>query len=417
MTTKHTMSPEIAAVNGFNAYAGNVSGARQQMLGGNLTQNNVIYAPNQKRHRSGLEEEFAKGCWSLEFDDDSTVIDIIPRFTSRVYGESFDLNPLDIVIVEQASTGLLHYISLPRYHSMHQQYGFTYAYDDEVYGSIRKGARFGKGTQIARSPGVTEDGEWMAGRQVNVAVINDPAGIEDGILIRETCAQWLRARGIEKRIGTCGRKQYPINSYGKKGEFKIFPDIGETIDTNGLLFALRPFDERLDPIYMTENRLKSTIYNFDHPTFCQPQARSEHTTIDPQQARVIDIRVFHNPAITNPKVPPHMSEQLRKYYEADRQFYLKIIKTCLGRDGNKGWSKLAARLTPELNTLVTYGIGICGDLLAKEGLWDKSRISELQLPTSYRGEELDEWRWEITFEYLSPIGVGVKLTDLAGKSL
>ena len=416
MSDKRKMSPEIAAVNGYNIYSECVSGARQAMLSGNLSQNNVIYAPTRNRHRSGLENEFAKGCWALEFEDDSTVIEVIPRFTSRVYGESFDLNPLDIVIIEQASTGLLHYLSLPRYHSMHPQYGFSYTYDDEVYGNIRKGARFSKGTKVARSPGVTEDGDWMAGREVNVAVVTHAAGIEDGILIREGCANWLRARGIEKRIGTCGRKHYPINSYGKKGEFKIFPDIGETIDTNGLLFALRPFDERLDPIYMTENRLKSTIYNFDKPTFCQPQARSDITSIDPEQARVIDIKVFHNAAIKNPKVPPHMTEQLQKYLDADKQFYLKIIKACLGRDGAHGWSKLAGKLTPELNTLVTYGIRVCGDLLVKEGLWNKKLIHELQLPASYRGEELDEWRWEITFEYLSPIGVGPKVTDVAGSA-
>lgn len=414
MTKKYSMSPETSAINGFNAYAPSVSGARQQMMGGNLTQNNVIVQPTRKRHRSGLESEFAKGCWYLEFDDDVTIIDIIPQYSSRVYGERFDLNPMDVVIFEKASTGQLDCISLPRYHSMHMQYGFSYVYDEEVYSSIQKGARFKKGTKVARSPGVTEDGEWMAGRQVNIAVVTHAAGIEDGIMVSESCADGLRARGIEKRSGSCGRKYYPTNMYGKNGEYKIFPDIGEVVDTNGLMFAVRAFDETLDPIYMTENRLKQTIYNVDRTTFCQPQARTDNASVLPSYARVIDVRIFHNDTVSKPRVPEFMVEQPRKYWEATRQFYLRIIKTCLGRDGIRGWDLLAGRCTERLNAMITYGIGYCGDILVKEGLWDKRLINELRLPKHFRGERSDEWRWEITFEYLSPIGVGPKVTDLSG---
>lgn len=419
MTKKYKMTPELAAVNGFYSYSGNVSGARQQMLGSNLTQNNVVYKPTRKRHRSGLEDEYSKGCWFLEFEEDSIVQEVIPRFTSRVYGDRFDLNPLDIVIVEQADTNKLDYIALPRYHSIHQQYGFSYVYDQDIYSNISKGARFKKGTKVGRSPGVTEDGEWMAGRQLNVAVVTTPAGIEDGLLIREGAADWLRARGIERRTGSCGRKHYPINLNGRAGEYKVLPDIGDYVEPNGLLFATRPFDETLDPIYMMDNRLRTPIYNVDRTIFCQPQARSSETgrnlEIDngPKRARVIDIKVFHNEGGKS-NLPPFMTEQLRKYWDADRRFYLKIIKTCLGRQGVRGWEGLEKRVTPRLNNLIRYGIGIAGDLLVEEGLWNPSDKRELQLQKSYRGEPLDEWQWEVVFEYLSPIGIGPKLTPLEG---
>lgn len=418
MTDRFRMSPEVAAVNGFNPYSPCVSGARQQMLGGNLTQNNVIHAPTRKRQRSGLENEFSKGCWYLDFREDSIVREVIPRFTSRVYGDKFDLNPLDIVIVEEADTNKLDYISLPRYHSMHQQYGFSYTYDQEVYARIQKGARFAGGTKVARSPGVTEDGEWMAGRELNVAMITHAAGIEDGIMVSESCADLLRARGIERRTGSCGYKHYPINYYGGAGgEYKIFPEIGEYVEANGLLFATRPFDESLDAIYMMENRLKEPIYNVDRTTFCQPQARSGDTgptnSTEPRRARVIDIQVRYN-SHARSNVPSFMTEQLRKYWEADRHFYLKIIKTCLGREGIRGWDSLKTRATPRLNELIRYGIGICGDLLIEEGLLSPKDRRDINLPKTMRGEPLDEWSWEIIFEYLSPIGVGPKLTPLEG---
>lgn len=409
----YRMSPELAAVNGFNPYAPCVSGSRQQMLGGNLTQNNVIDSPRRKRHRGGLENEYSKGCWFLEFEDDSIIIERIPRFTARQYGDNFDLNPLDIVIFERASDNKLDYISLHKYHSLHPQYGFNYVYDNEVSARIQKGQRFKAGTKVARSPGVTEDGEWMAGRPLNVATVTHAAGIEDGIMIRESAADLVRARGIERRSGYCGRTHYPCNLYGKKGEYKIFPDIGEVVDTNGLLFATRPFDDTLDPIYMMENRLKTPIYNVDRTIFCQPQARSETTTIDPSRTRIIDIQVRHNDHARS-NVPHFMTEQLRKYWEADRKFYLKIIKTCLGRDGIRGWEGLENRISTRLNQLITYGIGIAGELLIEEGLWYAKDRKDLTLPKTNRGEPLDEWEWDIVFEYMSPIGVGPKFTDLSG---
>lgn len=392
------MRVELSAINGLNPLSPCVSGARQQMLGSFLTQNNVIAEPNRMRFRGGLEKEAAKGTWDLRFEENSTVIARIPRYSSRVYGTEFDLNPMDIVIVELEETGQLDYIELPRYHCMHQQYGFAYKYNEDEYARIRRNERFKKDTVIARSPAVTEDGDWMPGRNVNVIQMTHPAGIEDGFLMSESCAKAMRVRGIESRVGTCGKKYYPIDTYGKQGEFKIFPDIGDYIDSTGLLFALRPYDDILDSIYMTGNRLKTPIYNLDRPTFGQPNAR------------VIDIEVFHNEKASNPNMPDSMTEQLRKYYDADRHFYLEIIKTCLGRHGIAGWDKM--RLTNRLNILITYGIGICGDLLVKEGLWNRKDQAELQLPKSYRGEPLDEWRFKITYEYLSDIDVGPKFTCL-----
>lgn len=395
------MTPELAAINGFNPMGACVSGSRQQMIGSYLTQNNVIDGPTRKRQQSGLEREFARGAWDVRIKDDCTVVKVIPRFSRRTYGIDFELNPLDIVIVEREEDGVLDYISIPRYHCMHQQYGFAYDYVDENYSRLASNKRFRKNTIIAKSPAVTDDGEWMGGREVNVLQMSHPAGIEDGIWMSESAAKNMRVRGIETRTGSCGRRHYPVNRYGKSGEFKIFPDIGDYIDSTGLLFALRPHDEVLDAVYMSRNRLKEPIYNLDRPTFAQPDAR------------VIDIRVFHNDRASSPGVPESMSEQLRKYYEADRMFYLEIIKTCLGRDGAFGWDKM--RISEELNILLTYGIGICGDLLVKEGLWNKKQIQELQLPKRYRGELLDEWRFEITYEYLNDINIGPKFSDLHGK--
>ncbi len=396
------MTPEVAAINGFNPINACVSGSRQQMLGSYLTQNNVIAEPTLKRHKSGLEREFAKGSWNVDVKDDCTIVKVIPRFSRRTYGVDFELNPLDIVIVERESDGVLDYIEIPRYHCMHQQYGFAYDYVEENYSRVASNKRFRKGTVLAKSPAVADNGEWMAGREVNVVQMTHPAGIEDGLLMSESCAKAMRVRGIESRTGSCGRRHYPVNRYGKGDEFKIFPDIGDKIDSTGLLFALRPHDQVLDAVYMSKNRLKEPIYNLDRPTFAQPNAR------------VIDIRVFHNDRASSPGIPDSMSEQLRKYYEADRMFYLEIIKTCLGRDGIMGWDKM--RISEELNILITYGIGICGDLLVKEGLWSKKSASELQLPSRYRGELLDEWRFEITYEYLNDIDVGPKFSDFMGSS-
>lgn len=396
----YIIPPEMAPINSVNPWFTCVSPARQVMATGNLSQANVIAGATRKRQRCMLEKEYAKGTFKHEFVNDVRVLALISRFNDLRGGSKFLLNPTDVVIVEDYETSQMDIIELTKFHIKHQHYGFRFKFNEDVYNRIHKGQVFRAGTVIATSPNVTDDGDYMYGRETNVCMISDPAGIEDGIAYSRSYSEKLRTTGYESRTFTCGRNFYPINSYGNVDEYKPIPDIGEMIHSNGLVCAMRPYDEVMDAIYMTRRKLFKPVYGMDVPIFGIPDAK------------VVDIRVMHNPQVRNSKLPQAMKEQFLRYYEADKQFYMEIIRVCLQRTG-RGLQE-NADLSPRLREVLYNAIVYCGEDLVKEGLWPKADLDCLRAQRLYRGEPLDEFQVEIIYEYLTPMGDGIKATDVAG---
>lgn len=397
---QYDIPPEVVPVGGLNPWYPFVSSARQVMFTGQLAQANVLDGRTRKRQQSGLEREIAKATVKHQFDRDVVILACIPRFNSLVYGESFAINPMDVVIFEDYETRQMDMIELPRFHVMHQHYGFRYDFDEEVYNKLTKGTRFPKGTVIAKSPNVTEDGDYMYGLETNVCRLSLPDVIEDGVLMSRSYAERIRATGFESRIITFGRSHYPINAYGNAEVYKPFPDVGEKINTNGLICALRPYDVQFDAVYMSRKKLLKPVYGLDIPTYGVPDAT------------VVDIRVLHNDRIPNPRTPVQMTEQLRKYHDADKRFYAEVIRTCLQRNGRI--LSESTNLSHRLWNLLYQAIGFCGEYLVEEGLWSANDAQILRAQKQYRGERLDEYRVEITFEYKTAMGEGPKVSDISG---
>lgn len=397
---RYTIPPEMVPISGLNSQFKCVSGARQAMFTGNLSQVLIVDGRTRKRQQTGLEREIAKATFNHQFPREAVVLAIIPRFTSRNFGDKFQINPFDLVIYEDWETKELDVVELSKFHVMHQHYGFEFEYDQDVYDAIVKGKRFKAGTVIARSPAVTDDGDYMYGLETNVCMISDPAGTEDGVKISQSYAKRIRSTGFESRIARFGGSHYPINWNGNLEEYKPIPDIGDFIQSNGLICASRPFDPKYDPVYMTRTKLLKPQYGLDTPLYGVPNAQ------------VVDIRVLHNDRLSSPKLPKEMTKQFLKYYEADQEFYTKIVKTCLCRKGNFLADDVA--MSPRLRILLYEAIARSGERLLEEGIWPKSKADQLRVRTKYRGEILDEFRVEIIYQYKTSVGEGPKVTDQSG---
>lgn len=396
--------PEMVPISGTTPLFHNVAGARQAMFTGNQDQRLVTDGLTRKRQRSGLNRESAKGTFSHTFPTDCVVLAVIPRFQGEKFGEDFALNPKDIVIYEDYRTEQLGYIELTKFHVMHQHYGFEFKFDKELYERLKTEHRpkVKAETVIATSPAITEDGDYMDCMEVNVIRMSDPAVTEDAIKISRTFAERMRSTAFETRTFDFGKSHYPINTYGNSQHYRIFPDIGERIQSNGLICALRPFDPKLDAVYMAEKRLFKPVYNLDILTYGK------------QDAEVVDIRVYHNPHAPNKRLPEAMTRQLRKYYDADRRFYTAIAKACCARRGGVIRETDDIDMTPELRVLLNYAIAFAGDQLIEEGIVDKKYVDILRAKTNYRGSTMDEYQVDITYRYKTSIGDGPKLSDEFG---
>ena len=396
--------PEMVPISGTNALFHNVAGARQAMFTGNQDQRLVTDGLDRKRIQSGLDRETAKGTFSHTFPTDVVVLKVIPRFQGEKFGEDFALNPKDIVIYEDYETEKLGYVELTKFHVMHQHYGFEFKFDEKVYEKLKTEhrPRFPAGTHIARSPAITPDGDYMTCMEANVIRMSDPAVTEDAIKISRSFANKMRSTAFETRIFEFGRSHYPINFYGNDEQYCPIPDIGQRIQSNGMICALRPFDDKLDPVYMTQKRLFKPVYNLDIPVYGKVDAE------------VVDIVVYHNPHAPNKRVPDAMTAQLRKYYEADRRFYTEIVRTCLARRGGKIREMEDVNMTDALRILLDKAVRFAGDMLVDEGLVSREYLDILRARTNFRGSTMDEYRVEITFRYKTDIGDGPKLSDEYG---
>lgn len=393
--------PEMAPISGISPLFKYTSPPRKVMLGGNLTQTNVVVGATRKRLRSGFEREHAKGTYKHMFDRDSIVLAVIPRFTAGVLNNKRAKNPMDLVIIEDFQTKQLSCITLNKYHIMHQHYGFNYNFDEDVLDKLHTpGAKFEAGSIIANSPNVTPDGDYMLGLEANIVFNTDPVGSEDGIGMSRSFAGRISTSGFETRTFSCGRTHYPINWNGNSETYKAIPDIGDTIRSNGLIAAFRPFNPILDPVYMTARKLMTPAYGMDVLLY------------GIAGARVVDVKVLHNERNSDDGLPNEFTDQLRKYYEAEKEYYMKVLKTVMQRTGKR--LSDTVDLHPDLWEVVHDAIKYCGMDLVKAGLWSQEDSARLQNPRAYRGESLDEWRVEITFEYSTEIAEGPKLTNMSG---
>jgi hypothetical protein len=398
------LHPELMSLYGLNPFIRHISASRAAMFTGNLAQMVVIKEPTRKKIMGGMERAFGEATFSIEFDDDVKILDVIPRFGGTAGMNRIRHSPQTAIIYENYRTNEIGVVMLSDYHIAHQHFGTEYKRNRDVVEQLRKDAFVAKGTKLTQSPAIDEYGNYMYGRETNVLMASDVAGTEDGVKARRGYLEKLAPTGFEKRVFEFGREFYPINQSSDPNVYKIFPDIGEKVNSTGLLVALRRYDPISAVANMTVEALQQPDYIFDRKRFVQH--------ID---AEVVDIKVERNTSINIPPLPVGMDDQLFKYYNADTEFYRKIFDVWKRLRKSCADLRMELRLEPEFGRLVYEAIGRLGADYAKpDGGMSRSADDNQKVEKVYRGVKLDAWRVEITFKYLSIPNKGYKITDIHG---
>lgn len=391
--------PELMSSSGLNAFHAHVSSPRGAMFTGNLGQYLPVSGATRRFIQTGMEREFAKGTFSLKFDCDAEIIKVIHRYP-RTAGEGMiKYNPHSIVIYEDVLTKEVNVLELPKHHCTHQHFGFEYKYSG-LENQFATGQMFEKGTKIADSPLVDANGDFMFGLETNVAFMSDPAVIEDGVKVSESFIKRCVPNTYQTRVIMFGVNDYPINLYGNERVFKAFPDIGEKIHSHGLLFALREYDEVLGVVNMTPSALCTPDYFFDHRIYGDADAT------------VVDIKVECNTNLSIPPTPFGMEDQLMKYYNADTEYYRKILDVYHELRMLRGEDLC---LAPAFHALVVKALNRIGlDYRPKQKPTWRERLDTTKVTSTYRGMNIPHWRVEITFRSQSVPNIGFKVTDCMG---
>lgn len=380
---------DYLASGGMNPWAQHDSSSRVQMIGGHLSQALVINGCSTRRCLTGIEREFGRHTFSIKVPADIEVIRVIERYPKTLSIGAIRENPVTIVVYEDVETKRVGILTIPRFSCKHQHFGFKYNFNQRALQKLHQGSNIAGGTIIADSPAVDELGNYRMGVETEIAFMSVPGIIEDGVIVSRAYVEKLKSKGFESRVAGWGSNWYPLNLYGTETEYKPFPDIGENIRDDGLLFALRRYDENdlLGPVEMTPAALREPDYTFDKLTYAEPGAR------------VVDVLVHHEVKNSPPPTPVGMEGQTMRYYEATVKFYNTLLETY---NELKKRRKESLDITPEFHRLLV------------EALSYRPEAGKQKATLMIQRQPLDDWRVEVRFEYDVVPDVGFKLTDFHG---
>lgn len=381
---------DLLGVNAMDPYFENSSGPRKAMFSTQIGQAPIVDGNTPRRIFTGVETQYAEDTFDVKLPCDATILKVIHKFPLGMGRDVIRHNPTTVVIYEDyydphKTIGVL---VVEDYLSLHQDFGFQLKKDPKVWDELAPGAMMEKDTRLARSPAVRENGQYGLGLEAEVAFMAMPGTIEDGFVVSESFLERMTPRTYNTAVGNWGRKAFPLNLYGDENHYKPFPDIGDTIREDGLVFALREIDEDLGVAEMTPRALREVDFAFDKPFFGKPGAR------------IVDVNVYHDDRLNPSNTPVGMDTQARKYYDALVTFYQSLVDEYQRLHRRRGSS---LRITPEFNRLLVEAqmfLPVAGD--------------RRKLTRMYRLEQLDEWRVEVTYEKKLDSNMGFKFTDMHG---
>lgn len=399
------LRPEFLSINSLNPWPGHDSSSRGTMFSSSHAgQCLQIKGATPRRCQTGTEREFGRFTFKIKAPCDMNILKVIPKYPQRLGVDRIKENPSTLVIYENIKTKEIGFIDLIRFSTatdnLHQHFGFRYKFT-EAENLLYQGAKIEKGTVIADSPAIDKYGNYRYGAETNVAFMSVPGIIEDGIVVSESYLDRIATTGFEKRTASWGKQFYPLNLYGDNETYKPFPDIGDRIRDDGLLFALRPYDELLGPVEMNPAALQEPDYIFDKLVYGVPGAK------------VADVTVHHDDTQRTEPTPAGMEVQTGKYLEALTKYYDDILDLHADLVIRRG---KGVKTTPEFHRLIVEAISDRGprDNPYLKKLGRRTETTKRKVQKMHRRVPLDDWRVEIAFEYEVIPTIGYKLTDCHG---
>lgn len=384
------LSQKLTTVLGLTSFDQFNSASRKQMFSSHISQALVIKGATEKSIQSGMEQEYGKYTFSKTLPVNANIINVIPRYPQTLDAGSIAHNPETLVIYEDDATKEVGIIKITDFHSNHPYFGFAYKNTPDRH-RLRKGVSLPAGTVLQQSPSMNAQGNYMYGRECNVAFMSVPGVAEDGIVISRDVLPHFSFKTYERRVVEWGAKFFPLNMYGDSKNYKPFPDIGEEVRPDGVLMALRSYDEDFAPTEVSVNSTQRLDNVFDRSTYTS------------SSGRIKDIRVLHDEESSIPTTPIGMEGQAMKYDMARRRYYQQIIDAYESYKRNLGEN---LNISKEFHALVETAYSVIG-IRGQNNETDR-------VVKTYRGIPLDDWRLEFVIEYDITPNIGFKLTDQYG---
>ena len=297
------------------------SGPRKIMNGTHQTHTLVLTQSDVPYVSTGFENAYGdKSSSILKADMGYNVIGKIERFTQAREHNYY-------LVLENPDTKTIHVVERISY--KHKTEGYGYLYNNNIIDGYEVGSYIPKDTVIRRSIGFDKFGNKTNGVNLNIAYMALDDNMEDSVIVSDTCAKKLCAPLIRRVKVILNDNDIPLNLYGDDDNYKVFPDIGESIQ-NGVLLA-----------YRRENKEES-IYSQAISRLRQTEMSDTKITVN---GVVIDIRLRCN---NKEELQTGQYNQQLLYYYNDRIRMRNSILSLIGPYVARGY-----KLTYAANELFT----------------------------------------------------------------
>lgn len=396
------LRPELLQSQSMVSLAPYVTGSRSAMQASEIGQAPPIANAEIKLIQSGMEREYGKYTSMVKMPVDAVVERVVRPFRSGLLEDHGSQS--QYVIYQDFSAATNQYIGhatptygvveIPSFCQNHHVLGFDYV-RNKMLDQLRPGQSIRKDTVLAHSPSLTAPGkEYRYGVNANVCLASLPECRQDGVIIRRGFAEQIKFKGYETITLSFDGENIPLNLYGDDETYKIFPDVGERIRPDGIVFATRQLIDQLTPVQMSSSALKSTVAT----------DKAFRYKGDGREAVVRTVKVYHNPTASKAdrKLPPGMEAQCRSYHEDQLRVAKELHGFYYSKVTQHGKGNVA--LTPELQNLLVN---------TKHILPVREQSKQVRLVDG--GVPLKEWTVEVTYSYeYTPIAAH-KMADSFGK--
>ena len=190
---------------------------------------------------------------------------------------------------------------------------FGYSYNNEVIDSLEEDDKIKEGTVLFKSTSYDENMNYRFGKNVTVMYTLDPYTSEDAAVVSKSFADNFTTIETEKISVKLNDNDFLINMYGKHGEYKPIPDIGQIIP-HGPFCAIRTqFNDQILYDFKSDNLNK--IHDGDRLVF----------TTGSGNAEIVDIIIYNN---NEELVETPFNSQVYKYLYSQNKYYKEIYETC-----------------------------------------------------------------------------------------
>jgi hypothetical protein len=401
-SSTNQLDPSFLSVCGLSTFFGTDSAPRVQMFSSHIGQRLVIAGATERRCQTGMEAEFGKYTFKVVMPETGRIIKVIDKYKETQEQDSIRHNPNTIVLYENENTREIGLVNLKRYcNDYHAYMGFEYTIGKD-FNKLTVGSSIPKGAVFLDSPAITKEGGFKYGVELNAAFMSQPGASEDGVIISEDVLPLLAFKVYETRVVEWGEDSFPLNLYGTKEKYKIFPDIGEQVRADGIVAGTRRKDIYLGGVEESAKALMTPDFIFDSLIYANGPGsivKSGGGTV--VSGKVVDIKIMHEVNANSP-TPIGMAEQPDRYNKARLTFYEEILSEYNRLKAKRGTS---LAITPELHSLIV------------EAMATTDNSTSQRIHKKLHRVPLDDYRVEIVIEYTVLPNIGFKITGIHGDKL